>query len=126
MSVKSKLSPYRILTAGDMSLTSLTSQVTNIQNTDNIAIQANFTGAPVGTFSVEVSVDHAQDSQGNVTNAGTWNALTLSATPVASGSSGSVYIDLNQLSAPYIRLVYTKGSGTGTLNAFITAKRLGG
>lgn len=102
----------------------VTSSVTNIQFLDNIAYQVNFTGTPVGTFSVEVSVDHAQDSQGNVTVTGTWNALTLSPTPAASGAAGSAYIDLNQLSAAYVRIKYTRTSGTGTLNGYITGKML--
>ncbi len=125
MSVKSILSKHQNITDGDMA-GDITSEVTNIQNQDNIAIQANFTGVPVGTFSVQVSIDYAQDFLGNVTNPGNWNDLLLSSTPAATGASGSIYIDINQLSAPWIRLFYDATSGTGTLNSFITAKRLGG
>ncbi len=121
---KNALLKFQTITAGDMSLASITSQVTNIQFLDNIGVQLNFTGSPVGTFAVQISADHAQDAEGNVTVAGNWIALTLSPAPVASGSSNSIYIDMQQLSAPWIRVVYTKTSGTGTLNAFICAKMI--
>lgn len=121
---KNSLSQYKIISAGDMSLTSITSKVTNIQYLDNIGMQFNFTGAPVGTFDVQVSGDYLTDELGNIISAGNWISVNLPQQPVASGAAGSIYVDLNQLSAPYIRAVYTKTSGTGTLNAFITAKML--
>lgn len=81
-------------------------------------------GTPVGTIAIQVSLDYAQDSQGVVTNSGTWTALTFSSTPAVSGNSGSLYLDLNQLGAAWVRAVYTKTSGTGTLNAYISGKEI--
>jgi hypothetical protein len=101
----------------------LTSAVTNIEFLDNIGVQFNFTGTPTGTFQVQVSADYSQDQQGNVLNAGNWIGL-LSVLPTASGSADSAYVDLNQLSAPWIRAIYTRTSGTGTLNAYIVAKQV--
>jgi hypothetical protein len=121
---KNVLASYPIVSNGDMSLTSITSKVTNIQFLDNIGVQLDFTGSPIGTFVVQVSADYATDYLGNVTNAGHWINVNLPQSPVASGSAGDIYIDLNQLSAPYLRVVYTKGSGTGTLNAVVTAKMI--
>lgn len=131
MSRKNNLLKFQLITAGDMSLSSLTSTITNIQFLDNIGIQLNFSGSPVGTLEVQVSADHAQDNEGNVTVAGNWAPIPLSyilagsmtvATSVPTSVGSPIYLDLNQLSAPYIRVVYTKTSGTGTLNAFITCK----
>lgn len=123
MSRKNNLQVFQLITAGDMSAASLTSPVTNIQFLDNIGIQLSWTGSPVGTFTVQVSADYNQDSLGNVLAAGHWVTLTLPTSPTtASGSP--IYLDLNQLSAPWIRVVYTKTSGTGSLSAFITAKML--
>lgn len=107
-----------------MSAASVTSAVTNIQFLDNIGYQFNFTGTPTGTFVIQVSADYAQDNQGNVTNVGNWIPISFTSPPVASGSPGTIYIDLNELSAPWIQAVYTKTSGTGTLNAYVTGKML--
>jgi hypothetical protein len=125
--IKNQLLKYQTVTNGSMTGTStITSAVTNIQNMDNVGIQLNFTGTPNGTFFVQVSADYAQNSQGVVTNAGNWITVTLPTTPVAAGAANQIYIDMNQLSAPWIRFQYTNSSGAGTLNAFITGKALGG
>lgn len=120
---KNSLPKFQIITAGNMS-GNLMSSVTNIEYMDNIGIQLNFTGTPTGTFAVQVSIDYVQDAQGNVTNAGNWIALSLTPAPTAAGSANQIYIDINQLSAPWIRTIYTAGSSTGTLNAFVTAKMI--
>lgn len=119
---KSNLKQYNLLPAGDMSQATLTSQVCNINQLDNIGIQLVFTGTPTGTFQVQISADYNQDNYGNVLNAGDWTPITLSSSPVASGSAGNVYIDMAELSAPWLRVVYTKVSGTGTLNVWVTGK----
>lgn len=112
---KSNLSTYQIITAGDMSQTSVTSQVTNIQWLDNIGVQLDWTGSPSGNFAIQISMDYQQDTLGNVLNAGTWAALTLSPSPSTDGGS-PIYIDINQLSAPWIRTVYTNiGIGSGDI-----------
>lgn len=104
-----------------MSQATLTSTPVNIQYLDNIVFQAIFTGSPVGIFSVQSSLTYNQDANGNILNAGTWTALTLNPTP-SIAAAGNLLIDMNQLSMPWIRLVYTKTSGTGTLNAYVGGK----
>ena len=121
---KNILRQFKMIDNGDMSQSSLTSAPTNIQFLDNVAIQFNFTGAPSGTFSIEVSADYEQDIGGATINVGNWVPVTLPTPPVASGSAGSVFIDLNQLAAPWVRVKYTKTSGTGSLTAWISAKML--
>jgi hypothetical protein len=118
MSRKNVLPKFKNITAGDMS-GNITSTVT-----DNVGVELSWTGTPTGTFSVEVSVSYEQDSQGNVINAGSWNALTLNPTPVASGAAGSYYISLNQIEAPWIRIKYTRTSGSGTLTSYIATKEI--
>lgn len=105
-----------------MSQATVTSAVTNIQFHDNIGIELVWTGTPTGSFAVQVSANYDQDQNGNVLNSGNWVSVTLSPTVSAAGSADSAYIDLNQLSAPWIRVVYTKSGGTGTLNGWITGK----
>lgn len=117
------LTPYTLVAAGDMS-GSITSQAIYTQYQDNIGLQLSWTGAPVGAFAVQISMDHKESltSPHQVTVDGTWITLTLSPAITASGAPDSAYIDLNQLSAPYVRVVYTPASGTGVLTAFASAK----
>lgn len=103
---KTNLKRYRNISGGDMS-TIITSDVTDIQFLDNIGFQYHWTGTPTGTFTVEVSANHIQDAQGVVTVTGNWVALPLTPVPTATGAAGNLYIDINQISAPYIRTVYT-------------------
>lgn len=124
MSARKNVLPlYPIVIAQSMS-SDITSLVTSIQYMDNIGIQLNWTGTPVGTFSIQISADYQRDINGNVTNPGNWINLVLSSNPTAAGSADVAYVDLNQLSAPWIRVVYSRTSGTGILDAFITGKML--
>lgn len=128
---KSNLRLFKNIDAGDMSQASVTSTVSNIQMLDNIGLQLSWTSSPVGTFAVQVSADHAQDTEGNVTTAGQWTPITLTYllsgaitqdTSIPTSVGSPIYLDLNQLSAPWIRIVYTRTSGSGTLSGYITAK----
>lgn len=130
---KNNLRQFQSIVNGAMGATTVTSPVTCLQWLDNIGIQLNFTGSPVGTFAVEVSADYAQDPNGQVQNAGQWISIPLTylvtgtpvtATTVPTSVGSPIYLDLNQLSAPWIRLQYVGASGSGTLNAFLTAKML--
>lgn len=87
---------------------------TNILHCDRVGYQLSWTGAPVGVFGVDVSND-----------AVTWIALTLS-TPVSGGGAPEdAFIDV-ETAAKYVRLTYTRTSGTGTLQAKLTAKSISG
>ena len=120
-----RLSKYQLFTNGVMTGTNvLTSPAIHILNLDNVYIQLDFTGTPVGTFQVQVSGDHVEDQQGNVVVAGHWISLALSPAPVAAGAALDIGIDCNQLGAPYVRVVYTNASGVGVLNGFVSGKGL--
>lgn len=95
----------------------------DVQFLDNIAFQVTGTSTATGAAQVQVSVDHNQDSLGNVTNAGNWVNLG-SSTAIDFGATASYYIAVNQLSAPYIRLVYTNATNTGTLTSLVCGKAL--
>jgi len=120
---KNTLLKFQNITNGAMS-GNITSPATNIQFMDDIGVQLNFTGTPTGTFQIQVSIDYAQDAEGNIQNAGNWIPINLPSSPVASGGSGFIYIDLNMLSAPWIRVVYIASSGVGVLNSFLTGKEV--
>lgn len=95
----------------------------------DLSIQAMWTGAPVGTFTIEVSNDIVPikpivgnpvgpDPAANVVN---WSTYTGSAV-LTTGTSGN-WMWITQL-APYkwVRLKYTATSGTGTVTANFFAK----
>lgn len=136
MSRKNNLLAFNNIVAGDMSTASLTSTVTNIQFLDDIGLELVWTASPVGNFQVQVSIDYAQDNSSppNVTSTGNWVPLVLTywngsafvtGTDIPTSLGSAIYLDLALLSAPWIRVVYTKSSGTGTLNSYITAKMVG-
>lgn len=115
------IEPVKIITNGDMS-SNITSKVVPIILQDNIAIQLVWTGTPTGAFNFQVSSNYEQDMFGNVLSAGDWVTLPLSPAITASGSADVALVDLNQLGAAYVRVQYAASSGTGVLNATLTAK----
>lgn len=115
------IKPVKIFDAVAMTA-SRTSEVIEIMDQDNVAIQLNWTGAPVGTFSFQISNDYVEDDRGNVLNQGNWITLPLSPAISAAGSPDQALVDLNQMGAAYVRVVFNFTSGSGTLNGFLTAK----
>ena len=123
MARKNQLTKFQNITNAAMT-GNITSPATAIHFMDNIGVQLNFTGTPTGTFQVQVSIDYMQDQEGNIQNPGNWIPILLPQPAVASGGPGFIYIDLNELSSPWVRVVYVFTSGTGTLNSFITGKEI--
>lgn len=108
------LLPIPIVTNGNMA-SNITSIVIPIQFEDNVGMQFVWTGSPVGTFAVQVSLDQ--------TNWSTIPSTSFSGTyPVPGTTSSPAYLDMALLSAAYIRVVYTAASGSGTLNVLAVAK----
>lgn len=116
---KNALTPFQLIVAQSMA-GDVTSSPTNVQWLDNVSIQLNFSGTPTGTFSVQGSLDYkAYPLTGVQESAGNWITIT---TASASGAAGNVLFDLNQLSFPWVRVIYTRSGGSGTLDGFISAK----
>lgn len=118
------LKTYSVITNSAMGAT-VTSLPTNIVgNKVMICYTIQWTGTPTGTFSVQNSGDYQVAPDGTtVLNAGTWNTYTLSTTTSTGGAAGNGTIEV-VTGAPWIRLVYTFSSGTGTLNAQVTGKAM--
>jgi hypothetical protein len=114
--------PFSVITDGDMSA-SITSKPTIIQKLSMIGYDIRWTGtSPIGDLTVQVSNTYSENADGSVRNSGTWTTLTLSATTSVASNSGNGYIDIDATGAYAIRLVYTRTSGTGTMNAVICGK----
>ena len=115
---KRALTPVKIVSAGDMS-GNITSPVTTISWQDNIVYQANITGSPVGVLNVETSSDYNTLTA----NAGNWVTLGTSYQATVNGAETIVY-DLQQLGPCYVRLKYTRTSGTGSMDVYISGKEI--
>ena len=113
MGAKKILPAYHLISNGDMS-TTITSNITNIQNLDNIGIEWSWTGTPTGAFTILASISGQN-----------FIPLTFSdPLPIPSGSAGLWLTDLGQVSFYQIQIVYTPTSGAGTLNVWISGKDL--
>lgn len=123
MSSRPQLTPHKVITNGSMA-GNLTSSVTIIQKLSMVSFDIAWSAGstPVGTITVEVSNTYAQNADGSVKTAGNWNTLTSLGTLSVSGNSGNGFIDIDDISAYAIRLVYTRSSGSGTLNVTINGK----
>lgn len=115
MAGKDTIIPVPIVTNGDMS-GAITSKSVKIQGFDNIGFQLVYTGAPTGTFNFSISQDQIS-----------WvvlpDALFSPVGPIqAVGAPDDIFVELNQMTPAWVRMTYTFSSGTGTLNAQLTAK----
>lgn len=117
-----RFTEVKILTNADMSQASIHSNGVQLQQGVNLSIQAVWTGAPVGTLIVQVSDDIVAPSPGadpaaNVVN---WSKYTGSDATV-NGAGDIMWVDRNS-GYQWIRILYAKISGTGTLNATFSGK----
>lgn len=106
------LQPIQRINGGDMSQASLTSQVVDGRYLEQIKWQLVWAGTPTGTFSLQESLDYNP-----VTQVGTWFDDGAGITG-PSGSAGSAMINLMNRAPAFYRVVYTRTSGTGTLNVW--------
>lgn len=97
------------ITNGDMS-GNLTSSVTEIKEARRYGVQLIYTGTPTGTLKLQGSNDNTN-----------WTDLTSQSVSLT-GSAGSKILT-DDADYSFVRTVYVFGSGTGTLNTIITAKR---
>lgn len=82
-----------------------------------VSVQAVWSGAPVGDFTIETACDvGAFDPSGQPTGITNWNTYTGSS-QAAGGSSGVFTWRIRSIPDRWLRLKYTRTSGTGTVNA---------
>ena len=117
--------PFVIADAEDMSQPVIYSKGTNLSVGTNISIQANWTGIPTGTFKIQISNDivdentaRNQDPASNVVN---WSDYTGSDTQVVGVAGNWLWMDKN-VGYRWIRLVYTRISGSGFMTAIFNGK----
>ncbi len=123
---KDVIKPFQIFV--DVSMADDAASIpTNIQWLDNVSVQLNWTGNAQGDFEIQASLDYlpsGDPTNNKVANAGNWVAIPLDQFVLAAGSADVALIDLNEIPFPWIRVVYTRTTGTGTLNGYIVAKAI--
>lgn len=110
---KNTLPPIPIVTAGNMS-GNVTSISVGVQYLDFISIEVVITGTPTGTLDVQISHDNSN-----------WVSVPLSSTAVITSGSPSpiIFENIEALPAPWVRMVYTATSGSGTMSATLSARQ---
>ena len=128
MATRTSLRPQIVLSAGDMS-TNLTSIPTILASLSMCSYSLSWAGStPVGSVSIQCSNDFSLNPDGTVNNLGTWSVMTvqLAGVPVSvipiTGNTGTGFIDITETAAYAIRLIFTKGSGTGNLSVTFNGK----
>lgn len=111
---RSVIKALKILDAVDIS-TSQTSQALEVTNIDIVGCIVEWSGTDVsGKMLVEVQ-------NGN----SSWSPLTLSTTPIVSGNTGNLVINIGSFSFEKMRFTYTRTAGSGVLTATVSTKAVG-
>ncbi len=115
--------PIPLLTNADMSA-SFNSPGINLISIYAYSVQIHWdTGStPIGTFKLQASNDAGDNGSGQgVSQPTNWTDITDSAQSI-SGGPGSVLYDVVATSYRWVRLVYTRTSGSATAQAIINVK----
>lgn len=112
-----------LATDGDMSQTSITGTPTCTDGLDALSYQFTWaaTGTPIGTLSFQGSNNYdSNDASGTwVTFDSTLIAGLSSCHPAGSAGDNLVCIDTDTFKAKFVRPVYTRTSGSGTLRGWV-------
>lgn len=117
---KDPLFPYLVLDNGDLSQATLTTDPTAVNYQDNIVYQVIVrSGDAIGTVNIETSTNYNAQTR----DAGTWVSLGSAYQSDINGVGSGIF-DLNQLGPCYARLVYTRASGSGVLDVYVSGKQV--
>lgn len=100
----------KLIESGSMA-SSFQSDVLNLVQKRGYAIHAIFTGSPVGSLYIAVSIDNSN-----------WIVLDGSAQSIS--AAGDVFYNVDISHYISARLHYTRTSGTGDFNAFYSTKEV--
>lgn len=120
MSRKNIIESFDLISSGDMSA-DITSSSTSVKNLDKASIRVTWDigGTPSGTLTVEAK----QQKKGSPDS--TWFTVDMGSTITIDTSATEHQLIFNELPFTDIRLKYSRTSGTGTMNAVISAKTVG-
>jgi hypothetical protein len=119
-----RFEPVQIISSGDMSQATVTSNGIDMNQIFGGSISAVFTGSPVGTLTLEISNDIVAVSPAGGSNLASavvnWSTYTGSSYSIS--AAGDYTYILPDTPYRWLRLKYTKTSGTGTINAYFSGK----
>jgi len=123
MARKNTIQAFSLITDGDMS-GDITSLETSVKNLDvgTIRLTWDIGGTPVG----EIKVQGLQEREGKPVVDSDWFDVSFGSTLTIDNTETEHQLIFTQLPFDKIRLKYTSTSGTGTLNAKVSAKQVGG
>ncbi len=99
----------QIISAGDASQATVTSLQVDTTHIGLFSVVVAITGSPVGSLKLQASND----------NGTTWADMGITQ---AVSAAGNFYLTAPDLACGDIRVVYTKTSGTGAINAYANCK----
>ena len=85
----------------------------DISVTDNISYEISWTGTTLGVLKIEASIS------GQI-----WYEIPGIAWVQPAGSPGNILVNLSQQAYQYVRMTYTRTSGTGTITSWFATKTL--
>jgi len=101
---------YNIKIATNASMSAdVESEVIDLSKTNGYCIYANFTGTPVGSIKLQVSIDAI-------------NYVDLINSSTAIAAAGDIMWEVTNAFYDKVKVVYTRTSGTGVLNVQINGK----
>jgi hypothetical protein len=116
------LSSYKVLDAVSLAGDAASGEV-DISRTDNASFHILCGAGATGEFFIQGSNKPSSGASEWVTIPvvdSTGAAITLAVT----GTATNFLVNMQGLATTYIRVIYTRTSGTGTVNAYMTAKDL--
>lgn len=114
----------QILINGDMSQATLATTGIEFIQQCSWSIQAVWTGAPVGSFIIQISNDVCAVEPGDNPSANVVNWTTYTNSTVAvSGAGDFLWNSPPNAGYRWVRLFYTKSSGTGSVTATFNGKQ---
>ena len=121
MGRKNVVKSHKMFDSGNIA-GNITSSQTSVLNIDTASIHLVWAGtAPDGVITVEATNSNPDAN----TPATVWHELDFGSAIEISGNSGEHTLLFNELPFNAIRIVFTSTSGTGSLDATITAKTTG-
>lgn len=127
-STKNVLRQYRALTNASMA-TDLASPTTDISWLDNVSVHIKIGAGATGEFFIQGSNVYDDTTRGPTTSdwvtIGPWlDAAGDVITLTTSGSAGSYLCNGAMFAFQFLRVIYTRTSGSGTVNVWICGKEV--